>query len=530
MQPGKKYVAPDGYENFMCPFPKFSISQVENVGSHLGSKACDFTSGTVGDRAAYYAPATVKCVNVIGSHGESRWQTVNKVHCPNGYFGIVTFEIAHDETLNAYVGMIIPQGVQLGNMGMKPSPPCTGVHCHIQLTQSDMTYMDYNAYGVYTFGANMNYESYVDDTMFVDDTNIIDGKAGNWRMTGSSSAGSGSFDISQLIQEDGIATMTVDAVQARLNSPTGNVVRKYNTGDEVRYYWKWVGNGHRYIVWKEGDNYILLAVSGTEKQGEEPWATFRAPDQQSEEPTDPEEPVKEFPDSVKYKGIDISQWNGDIDVSGQEFVIIRAAFGTNTDETFLNNVEKCRKANIPFGVYLYDYALNDDQALEQAQYLYKLLKDNDIVPDLGVWFDMEDADHYKSKNGALNKERCTKNCKIFCDYFKERGYYVGIYASTSWFDAYIEDLGYPKWIADWGPVDNGTCQGDFSDEGVMHQYTAIPLDKDVMYVEMDVMKSNPIEVEEPDDKPEVPVFPELDVDAINAFYRNWAKIAERILG
>ena len=531
MQPNKTYVASDGYEYFMCPMTEFKITQVENVGTHLGTYAVDFASGTAGYRAPYYAPATVKCIKTIPSYGEATWQTVNKVHCPNGYFGIVTFETVHDNTFNAYVGMVIKQGQQLGNMG--DAGRASGVHLHIEFTQSANSSMGYNSYGVYTFNA---VESYVDDTMFVDDTNIIDGKAGNWRKTSSSNSGSSSFNVSQLIQEDGIATMTVDAVQARLNSPTGAVVRKYNTGDEIRYYWKWVGNGHRYIVWKEGSNYILLAVSGTEKQGEEPWATFRAPDETPSEPEEPEtpetpeEPAKEFPDSVKYKGIDISQWNGDVDVSGQEFVIIRAAFGTNTDETFLNNVEKCRKANIPFGVYLYDYALNDDQALEQPTYLHNLLKKHDIVPDLGVWFDLEDADGYKNKNGVLNKERCTKNCKVFCDYFKERGYYVGIYSSTSWFENMIDETGYPKWIANWGPVDNGTCQGDFSDQGVMHQYTSIPLDKDVMYVEMDVMKSNPIEVEEPEDKPEVPAFPELDVDAINSFYRNWAKIAERILG
>lgn len=528
MQPNKTYVASDGYEYFMCPMTEFKVTQVENVGTHLGTYAVDFASATAGYRAPYYAPATVKCIKTIPSYGEATWQTVNKVHCPNGYFGIVTFETVHDNSFDAYVGMIVKQGQQLGNMG--DAGKANGVHVHMEFTQSSNSSMSYNSYGVYTFDA---IESYVDDTFFVDDTNIIDGKAGNWRKTGATSSDGNSFDVSQLIQEDGVATMTVDSVQARLNSPTGSVVRKYNTGDKIRYYWKWVGNGHRYIVWKEGDNYILLAVSGTEKQGEEPWATFRAPDQQTEQPTEPEEPVKEFPDSVKYKGIDISQWNGDIDVSGQEFVIIRAAFGTNTDETFLNNVEKCRKANIPFGVYLYDYALNDDQALEQPTYLYNLLKKHDIVPDLGVWFDMEDADGYKNKNGVLNKERCTKNCKVFCDYFKDRGYYVGIYSSTSWFENMIDETGYPKWIANWGQVDNGTCQGDFSNQGVMHQYTSIPLDKDVMYVEMDIFKSNPVDVEEPeepDDKPEVPVFPELDVDAINAFYRNWAKIAERILG
>lgn len=77
----------------------------------------------------------------------------------------------------------------------------------------------------------------------------------------------------------------------------------------------------------------------------------------------------------------------------------------------------------------------------------------------------------------------------------------------------IDELGYPKWIANWGTND-GTCQGDFSSQAVMHQYTSTPIDKNVMYVDMSVMKSDP---RQPD--PEEPEIPEnedrLDVELIN---------------
>ena len=514
MQPNKTYVASDGYEYFMCPMTEFKITQVENVGTHLGTKAVDFASGTAGYRAPYYAPATVKCIKTIPSYGEATWQTVNKVHCPNGYFGIVTFETVHDNTFNAYVGMVIKQGQQLGNMG--DAGRASGVHLHIEFTQSANGNMAYNSYGIYTFTAT---ESYVDDTFYVDDTNIITPMAGNWRKcnAGSGSTTSG-YDPSQLIQEDGIAHFTNDTpIICHRDSPTGPKFGSYVKGETQRYTEKWVGNGHRYISWLyENDPSIrcFVAVSGSEVQGEDPWATFTAPEEENKpsEPETPSEPTKEFPDSVKMKGIDLSEHNnGNIDFSQYDFVILRANWWTTEDKKFKTFADKLDKLGIPYGVYCYDYCGDEQTALEQAEYTYNLIKDRDIK--MGVWMDMEDADGWKQKNGYLNKEHCSMVCKVFCDFFKKRGYFTGVYASSSWFDSMIEENGYPKWIANWGTND-GTCQGDFSAEGVMHQYTSTPIDKDVAYHEVDYFKSNPVEPEEPEepDEPQEPSEPDTPTD------------------
>ena len=520
MQPNKTYVASDGYEYFMCPMTEFKITQVENVGTHLGTKAVDFASGTAGYRAPYYAPATVKCIKTIPSYGEATWQTVNKVHCPNGYFGIVTFETVHDNTFNAYVGMVIKQGQQLGNMG--DAGRASGVHLHIEFTQSANGNMAYNSYGIYTFTAT---ESYVDDTFYVDDTNVITPMAGNWRKcnAGSGSTTSG-YDPSQLIQEDGIAHFTNDTpIICHRDSPTGPKFGSYVKGETQRYTEKWVGNGHRYISWLyENDPSIrcFVAVSGSEVQGEDPWATFTAPEEENkpsepekpEKPEKPEEPTKEFPDSVKMKGIDLSEHNnGNIDFSQYDFVILRANWWTTEDKKFKTFADKLDKLGIPYGVYCYDYCGDEQTALEQAEYTYNLIKDRDIK--MGVWMDMEDADGWKQKNGYLNKEHCSKVCKVFCDFFKKRGYFTGVYASESWFGTYIEETGYPKWIANWGTND-GTCQGDYSAEGVMHQYTSTPIDKDVAYHEVDYFKSNPVEPEEPEepDEPQEPSEPDTPTD------------------
>ena len=345
-----------------------------------------------------------------------------------------------------------------------------------------------------------------------------------------------SYDPSKLISEKGRAYFRNSVpIIIHKDSPTGPNVGQFVNGEIQDYTEKYIGNGHRYISWLDpvvGNSRCFAAVSATEQRpaegSDEQWATFGPiPESQPNPPKEPDKPKPDFPNSVKYKGIDISEHNGDINVSGQEFVIIRATFGTNLDKCFLDNVKKCNELNIPFGVYCYDYALNDEQAKEEAIYLDKLLKDNDIIPKLGVWFDMEDADGYKNKNSVLNPERCTNSCNIFCDYFKGKGYYTGVYSSESWFGTYVLDFTYPKWIASWS-YNDGSCNGDFSKDAILHQYTSKPLDKNVMYVEMEELTSNPKEETKP--LPDIPVFPDFNVDAMNEFFEVWTELGKRLLG
>lgn len=111
----------------------------------------------------------------------------------------------------------------------------------------------------------------------------------------------------KLTQEDGVATFTVDAVRARYDSPTGDVVRTFNAGDSVRYYWKYVGNGHRYIIYKEGNRKVFVAVYATEDKSQ-PWAKFSAPDEKdvTSEPEKPAENTNGFTsvNEGEYEGHD----------------------------------------------------------------------------------------------------------------------------------------------------------------------------------------------------------------------------------
>lgn len=174
MYKGQKSVR-GGIEDFMCPFTDFYLTCGPNESRfHMGIMAIDVRGAESGVRYPYYAPVTSRCVRTYPESGQVMWQSVNDVRCSNGYVGKVTYMTVHDDTMDAYPDLIVPQGNQLGNMGTKGN--ADGVHCHIECSQSDDTTWFKNGYGNYMF----NYEVDPEDVFFMDNTNIING-IGNWK-------------------------------------------------------------------------------------------------------------------------------------------------------------------------------------------------------------------------------------------------------------------------------------------------------------------------------------------------------------
>lgn len=218
--------------------------------------------------------------------------------------------------------------------------------------------------------------------------------------------------------------------------------------------------------------------------------------------------------TIKKYGIDISTWQGNIDLSGykNQFVIIRAGFDITKDNKCDRNVAECERLGIPYGFYWYSYALTPSQAVQEAEACYKVIKK--YKPQLGVWFDMEDADHWKRKHGfSFTRSNISTICNKFCDYFARKGYYIGIYASRSWLNSYIDCPRYDKWNAQWGS-NNGTVQVDSSDIGNMLQYTSKPLDKDLIYKPVSHFDKYKGDIE--------PVKKKLVVDGVLGYESVWA--------
>ncbi len=176
------------------------------------------------------------------------------------------------------------------------------------------------------------------------------------------------------------------------------------------------------------------------------------------------------------RGIDVSNHQGKIDWQavkddGVQFAIIRLGYGdddtTQDDSRFLENVAGCEAAGIPWGAYIYSYALTIKEAQSEAVHCLRLLKGK--TPSYPVCFDMEDADGYKARHGGLTKETAVAICDTFLSEMQSAGYYVSLYASLTWLNGILNDdklESYDKWVAQW----NDVCEyeGDYG----MWQYGA----------------------------------------------------------
>ena len=138
------------------------------------------------------------------------------------------------------------------------------------------------------------------------------------------------------------------------------------------------------------------------------------------------------------KGIDIGDHNGDIDFAkikdaGYDFVMIKMGNGSDIysqdDSRFEENVKKAEEIGMPWGAWLYSYAINESEAYSEVEHIKRLLNGKNL--SLPVALDMEDADGYKARHGALTVGVCSMVCEIVLSGIKDAGYYPMLYTGYS---------------------------------------------------------------------------------------------------
>ena len=161
-------------------------------------------------------------------------------------------------------------------------------------------------------------------------------------------------------------------------------------------------------------------------------------------------------------GIDVSHYQGEIDwekvkTSGIEFVFIRLGYRgygeegvLKEDTNFEKNIQGARSAGLDVGVYFFAQAVNEKEAIEEAQFvLDSLLEYNLQMP---VVYDPESILHEEARTDHVTGEQFTKNTKAFCETIEEAGYDAMIYCNRLW-QADKLDLTelseYPIWYADY---------------------------------------------------------------------------------
>lgn len=198
------------------------------------------------------------------------------------------------------------------------------------------------------------------------------------------------------------------------------------------------------------------------------------------------------------RGIDISRHQGNLDFDyikeNFDFVIIRCAYGSDLseddsecrqcDSMAQTYIDECKKRGIPYGLYLYQYAGNNDESLSEAAHIREWY--NKCNPTMGLYLDIEDADRYKAENG-IDYHYTQELALVWLDALSDITA-KGIYASHSWLNDYmnVDELiehGALIWEAHWN--DNGEiCEDKFA----MSQETSDYYLNDGTRVDYDIMR------------------------------------------
>lgn len=231
------------------------------------------------------------------------------------------------------------------------------------------------------------------------------------------------------------------------------------------------------------DSLSLYDTTNDDKSKDEPEITDIEKDS-SDKTTDSETPFNVFdiynayvasvepPDiHLMSKGIDVSQWQGNIDWqavkdSGIDFAIIRAGYGklvSQKDPTFDYNVQNAQRVGLNCGTYWYSYALTVEDAQAEAEACYEIIKNYDF--NYPVYFDIEDP----SQSG-LSAAQVSAIIETFCTTLQEKGCYVGLYSYANFLTTHVFETvlkKYDVWVAHFDVM-----QPDFNGEYGMWQYSS----------------------------------------------------------
>ncbi len=177
------------------------------------------------------------------------------------------------------------------------------------------------------------------------------------------------------------------------------------------------------------------------------------------------------------KGADLSKYNGTVDFTklkdaGIGFVMLRLGsrgYGTgkiDLDEKFVEYAQNAQLAGIQTGAYFYSQAVNEAEAIEEANYIVGAVSNFSIKYPIAI--DIEKVSGDDARTDKLTSKERTAVVKAFCDAVKGYGYKPIIYASKEMLVSSLdlEELSdYDVWLSDYDPPT------DYPYRFTMWQYT-----------------------------------------------------------
>lgn len=146
-----------------------------------------------------------------------------------------------------------------------------------------------------------------------------------------------------------------------------------------------------------------------------------------------------------YKGIDVSQYNGNINWGfvkrdNVDFAFIRVGFrgygkagNFAEDALFKRNIQAAKNAKVPVGVYFVTQAITDAEAIEEANWVLERIKGYGL--EYPIALDIEEAgvapgDVPRTQN--LDRNTRTRLAKLFCQTIQNAGYTPIVYTNVMW--------------------------------------------------------------------------------------------------
>ncbi|MEG2054122.1 MAG: GH25 family lysozyme [Oscillospiraceae bacterium] len=174
------------------------------------------------------------------------------------------------------------------------------------------------------------------------------------------------------------------------------------------------------------------------------------------------------------KILDISKYQSNVDYAkcakDIDGVILRCGITywgqqvTDISPYFERHYAGFKAVGEPIGVYYYSTADTVDMAKREVQKCLEILKGKTF--ELPIYVDIEN----NQRQGNLSKKLLTEITDTFCNILQNAGYYVGVYASTSWFASKLDHASlaakYTIWLADYRANYDKNLKRD------MHQYTS----------------------------------------------------------
>lgn len=156
-----------------------------------------------------------------------------------------------------------------------------------------------------------------------------------------------------------------------------------------------------------------------------------------------------------FNGIDVSWWqtndkkNTAIDWAtahdaGIDFAFVRVASRDTSDGSIYtdtsadSHIQEAVANDVNVGLYIFSQALNEEEAVEEAEYVLDLVDEYGWNITMPIVMDREAGKNKRLTAGKLKKAKETAICQAFADTINEAGYHPYVYASLSWINNYID--------------------------------------------------------------------------------------------